>query len=144
MLESMCKSFISGPVSLIPAGASATSVRAAYGMTARNILFVALKMQLGENCTRRHYFERYAHRCLRRGPFPRGAPRVRGRIGAHRRQMDRVGGRRALAWTDALQPNLQAGRGYLATHADADAEEPGARWPCHADGLPDQSATGGL
>src|SRR3979409_503655 len=43
MLESMCKSFISGPVSLIPAGASATSVRAAYGMTARNILFVALR-----------------------------------------------------------------------------------------------------
>src|ERR1700692_2291520 len=43
MLESMCKSFISGLVSLIPAGASATSVRAAYGMTARNILFVALR-----------------------------------------------------------------------------------------------------
>src|ERR1700716_4753278 len=42
MLESMCKSFISGLVSLIPAGASATSVRAAYGMAARNILFVAL------------------------------------------------------------------------------------------------------
>src|SRR3979490_3602184 len=43
MLESMCKSFISGLVSLIPAGASATSVRAAYGITARNILFVALR-----------------------------------------------------------------------------------------------------
>src|ERR1700737_3343059 len=43
MLQSMCKSFISGLVSLIPAGASATSVRAAYGMTARNILFVALR-----------------------------------------------------------------------------------------------------
>src|ERR1700716_3375671 len=43
MLESMCKSFISGLVSLIPAGASATSVRATYGMTARNILFVALR-----------------------------------------------------------------------------------------------------
>src|SRR6202140_2580482 len=38
MLESMCKSFISGPVLL-----SATSVRAAYGITARNILFVALR-----------------------------------------------------------------------------------------------------
>src|SRR5712675_3502313 len=37
MLESMCKSFIwSGLL-------SATSVRAAYGITARNILFVALK-----------------------------------------------------------------------------------------------------
>src|ERR1700676_4831312 len=41
MLESMCKSFIM--VSLIPAGARATSVRAAYGITARNILFVALR-----------------------------------------------------------------------------------------------------
>ena len=27
-------------------------------------------MELGENCTRRHYFERYAHRCVRRGPLP--------------------------------------------------------------------------
>src|ERR1700704_1147396 len=36
MLESMCKSFISGLL-------SATSVRATYGITARNILFVALK-----------------------------------------------------------------------------------------------------
>src|SRR6202171_1395874 len=43
MLESMCKSFISGLVSLIPAGARATSVRAAYGMTARNVLFVAIR-----------------------------------------------------------------------------------------------------
>src|SRR3979490_1042188 len=43
MLESMCKSFISGLVSLIPAGVSTTSVRAAYGTTARNILFVALR-----------------------------------------------------------------------------------------------------
>src|SRR3979490_2859405 len=48
MLESMCKSFISGPVSLIPAGASATSVRAAYGITARNILFVALRCSLAK------------------------------------------------------------------------------------------------
>ena len=99
-------------------------------------------MQPGENCTRRHYFERYAHRCVRRGPLPRGAPRVRGHIGPHRRQVDSAGGRRALAWTDALQTDLQAGRGCLATHADADAEEPGARWPRHANGLPDQSATG--
>src|ERR1700694_2055745 len=144
MLESMCKSFITGLVSLIPAGASATSVRAAYGITARNILFVALRCILAKNCTRRHYFERYAHRCVRRGPLPRGAPRVRGHIGAYRRQVDRAGGRRARAWTDALQPDLQAGRGYFATHADADAEEPGARWPCHANGLPDESATGGL
>src|SRR3981189_3600230 len=36
MLESMCKNFISGLL-------SATSVRAAYGITARNILFVALR-----------------------------------------------------------------------------------------------------
>src|ERR1700738_1876079 len=43
MLESMCKSFISGLVSLIPAGASARSIRAAYGITSRNILFVALR-----------------------------------------------------------------------------------------------------
>src|SRR3977135_819906 len=43
MLESMCKSFMSGLISLIPAGASTTSVRAAYGMAARNILFVALR-----------------------------------------------------------------------------------------------------
>src|SRR3979490_3609907 len=48
MLESMCKSFISGLVSLIPAGASATSVRAAYGITARNILFVALRCILAK------------------------------------------------------------------------------------------------
>src|SRR3977135_2775778 len=41
MLESMCKSFIM--VSLIFAGARAASVRAAYGITARNILFVALR-----------------------------------------------------------------------------------------------------
>src|SRR6202022_464428 len=101
-------------------------------------------MHLGENCTRRHYFERYAHGWVLRGPLPRGAPRVRGHIGAHRRQVDRAGGRRALAWTDALQPELQAGRGCLTTHADADAEEPGARWARHANGLPDQSATGGL
>ena len=46
--------------------------------------------------------------------------------------------------TDALQPDLQAGRGCFATHADADVEGPGARWPRHANGLPDQSATGGL
>src|ERR1700716_1142272 len=78
------------------------------------------------------------------GPLPRGAPRVRGHIGAHRRQVDPASGRRARAWTDALQTDLQAGRGYLATHADADAEGPGARWPRHANGLPDQSATGGL
>src|ERR1700693_4049042 len=70
-------------------------------------------MHPGENCTRRHYFERYAHRCVRRGAPPRGAPRVRGHIGAYRRQVDRAGGRRARAWTDALQPELQAGRGYL-------------------------------
>src|SRR5229473_5650881 len=101
-------------------------------------------MKLDENCTRRHYFERYAHRCVRRGPLLRGAPRVRGHIGAHRRQVDRACGWRARAWTEALQTDLQAGRGYLATHAHADAEEPGARWPCHANGLPDQSATGGL
>src|SRR5713226_7702092 len=43
MLESMCKSFISGLVSLILAGASARSISVAYGMTARNSLFVALK-----------------------------------------------------------------------------------------------------
>src|ERR1700682_59899 len=43
MLESMCKSFISGLVSL-----SATSVRAAYGITARNILFVALRCILAK------------------------------------------------------------------------------------------------
>src|SRR3979490_1501644 len=48
MLEAVCKSFISGPVSLIPAGASATSVRTAYGMTARNILFVALRCSLAK------------------------------------------------------------------------------------------------
>src|SRR3981189_2671242 len=101
-------------------------------------------MRLGENSTRRHYFEGYAHRCVRRGPLPRGAPRVRGNIVAYRRQMDRAGGRRPLAWTEALQTDLQAGRGHLATHADADAEEPGARWYCHANGLSDQSATGGL
>src|ERR1700687_4872860 len=41
MLESMCKSFISGL--LDTAGARAKSVRAAYGITARNILFVALR-----------------------------------------------------------------------------------------------------
>src|SRR3982074_1642570 len=34
-------------------------------------------MHLGENCTRRHYFERYAHRCVQGGPLLRGAPRVR-------------------------------------------------------------------
>src|ERR1700682_1055483 len=101
-------------------------------------------MQLGENSAWRHYFERYAHRCVRRRPLPRGAPRVRGNIVAHRRQVDRAGGRGARAWTEALQTDLQAGRGYLATHADTDAAEPGARWPCHANGLPDQSATGGL
>jgi hypothetical protein len=39
---------------------------------------------------------------------------------------------------------FKRGRWYLATHADADVEGPGARWPCHANGLPDQSATGGL
>src|ERR1700730_11521404 len=38
MLESMCNSFISGLVSM-----ALTSVRTAYGMTARNILFVALR-----------------------------------------------------------------------------------------------------
>src|ERR1700675_4445895 len=134
MLESMCKSFISGLFSLIPAGASAISVRAAYGITARNILFVALRCSSAKNCTRRHYFERYAHRCVRRGPLPRGSPRVRVNIVAHRRQVDRAGGRRARAWTDALQSDLQAGRGRFATHTDTDAEEPGARWPCHANG----------
>src|SRR6266851_3318060 len=121
MLESMCKSFISGPVLL-----SATSVRAAYGITARNILFVALRCSSAKIAQRRHYFERYAHRCVRRGPLPRGAPRVRGNIVAHRRQVDRASRRRTLAWTDALQTDLQAGRGCLATHADTDAEEPGA------------------
>ena len=45
----MCKSFISGLASLIPAGASATSVRAAYGITARNILFVALRCSSAKN-----------------------------------------------------------------------------------------------
>src|SRR3977135_1514999 len=48
MLESMCKSFISRLVSLILAGARATSVRAAYGITARNILFVALRCSLAK------------------------------------------------------------------------------------------------
>src|SRR5258705_7217461 len=42
MLESMCKSFISGRL-LDTRGARVTSVRAAYGRTARNILFVALR-----------------------------------------------------------------------------------------------------
>src|SRR5712672_1760010 len=42
MLESMCKSFISGRL-LDTRGARVTSVRAAYGITARNILFVALR-----------------------------------------------------------------------------------------------------
>src|ERR1700687_2898673 len=101
-------------------------------------------MQLGENSARRHYFERYAHRCVQGGPLLRGAPRVRGHIGAHQRQVDRAGGRRALAWIEALQTALPGGWWCLATHADADTEEPGARWPCHANGLPDQSATGGL
>src|ERR1700737_5487833 len=42
MLESMCKSFIwSGLLSAI-------SVRAAYGITARNILFVALRCSLAK------------------------------------------------------------------------------------------------
>jgi len=27
-------------------------------------------MRLGENCTRRHYFERYAHRCVQGGHSP--------------------------------------------------------------------------
>src|SRR5438309_11975174 len=41
MLESICKSFISGLL-------GATSVRAVYGIPARNILFVALRCSLAK------------------------------------------------------------------------------------------------
>ena len=40
-------------------------------------------MQLGENSTTRHYFERYAHRCVRRGPLPREERRAFADILAH-------------------------------------------------------------
>src|SRR6267378_83160 len=114
MLESMCKSFIwSGLLSAI-------SVRAAYGITARNILFVALRCSSAKIAQGGTILSDTHIDVCKGGPLLRGAPRVRGHIGAHRRQVDRTGGRRALAWTDALQPDIQAGRGCLATHADAD------------------------